>query len=106
MVIPELFYAGVKAQYGKETAEEIVKFTIQNQDALLGLANDIPDTLRESSELRQLEILHVFTAEKPKANAEALVKLLDSELPSLQRRCRLLSKEQLKDVCHAYRGRY
>lgn len=99
MVIPELFYAGFKAAHGEEVAQKVTQFTFANQDALLDMIETLPTALRDHSELRRLEVLHVFRSEKTKANAENLVNMLQAELPHLNRRSKILSRKELSEVC-------
>lgn len=98
IVVPELFYAGFKAVYGKEVAEQIVHFSNDNQDTLLKMIDTLSPSLVEHSELRQLEVLHIFRTEGAKSNAERLVSMLNAELPTLKYRSIIVSKVELLEV--------
>lgn len=94
--VPEFSYASLLSALEKEAADEVVRFTLANVDELLKVAEDLAPDLVASSEIRKVESLNLFTDEDALSEFRVLLDIFERHNA---RRGRLVTSEELKEVC-------
>lgn len=95
--VPEISYSALVPVIGKERAQEVVRFTLANVEALLKVGQSLSLELQEYSELRQVNSLTVCTDDTDYERVMAMVKQFDQDNPDLAGRMRLLAKRDMTD---------
>lgn len=105
--VPEVSYADLEPVIGKERAQEVVRFTLANVEALFDVAKSLSAKLQQYSEIRRVNSLNVFTDDAGFARANSMVERFDHDNPTLAGRMRIVDKDKMADmygIAHASGG--
>ena len=94
--VPEYSYAELQSSLGKESADEVIRFTLANAEELIKVSSELPPELQRFSEVRKVESLNLFTDEEAVSEFRDLLKSYEQDHPA---RGHLVPREELETVC-------
>lgn len=105
--VPEVSYADLEPVIDKERAQEVVRFTLANVEALFDVAKSLSPELQRYSEIRRVNSLNVFTDDTGFARAKSAIERFDHGNPDIAGRMQAIEKNTMAEtygVAHASGG--
>lgn len=93
--VPEYSYAELNDSLGKEAADEVIRFTLANVDALMDVTSQLSPELQRFCEMRRVEALNLFTDEEAYAEFKELLGEYERDHA---KRGYLVEREELESV--------
>ena len=93
--VPEYSYVELLDSLGKEGADEVVRFTLANAEALMDVKDQLSPELQRFCEVRRVESLNLFTDEDAFSQFEELLATYERDHP---KRGHIISQQQLEKV--------
>lgn len=93
--VPEYSYAELNDSLGKEAADEVIRFTLANVDALMDVKSHLDPELQRFCEMRRVEALNLFTDDEAYHEFEELLGHYERDH---KKRGYLVGREELEGV--------